>query len=110
MVAPITSAVKVRVYADFDFVGAGMGTSMLGGLNANDPAQGQTGQPITAGMAQTLRLQVGEQVLGNGGSITLAELLTALDAIATDFAGASGTPLITASVLAQINGWATGNP
>lgn len=110
MVAAITSAVKCRVYVDFDFVGAGTGIVQLGGLYANDPAQGQTGVPMDAGMAQTLRMQVGEQILGNGGAITLAEILTALDQVATDFAGASGTPLITAAILAQINGWATGNP
>ena len=49
MVAPITSATKIRVYLDFDAAAAGGGTSMLGGLFANDPAQGQGASPIAAG-------------------------------------------------------------
>ena len=110
MVAPITSAVKIRVYIDFDAVGAGMGSVMLGGLNANDPTQGQLASPITAGNAQTLRKQVSEQILGTGGSITLAEIAAALVVVSTDIAGATGTPIISTADLAQINGWATGNP
>ena len=110
MVAAIISGVKLRVYCDLDFIGSGTGTVLMGGLNANDPAQGQTQQPIAAGVAQTLRMQVAEVVLGNGGSITEAEILTALQQIASDLAAATGTPLITPAILAQINGWATGNP
>lgn len=110
MVASITAAVKLRVYLDVDAVAVGGGTVMVGGLYANDPGQGQGLQPSAAGNAQTKRLQVGETVLGYSGNITLAEIQTALVAVANDFAGASGTPQITADVLAQINGWATGNP
>lgn len=110
MVAPITSATKIRVYIDFDAVSAGGGTTMLGGLYANDPGQGQGASPIAAGFAQTLRLQVAEIVAGYNGALTLAEISTALTNVAADIAGATGTPIITAAILAQINGWATGNP
>jgi hypothetical protein len=37
-------------------------------------------------------------------------MLTALQTIASDFAAASGTVLITADLLAQINAWNTGSP
>jgi hypothetical protein len=49
-------------------------------------------------------------VPGTAGAITEANLLTALQTIASDFAAATGTPLITADILAQINAWQTGSP
>lgn len=110
MVAPVTAAVKLRVYVDIDAVAVGGGTSMLGGMYANDPPQGQAGYPIAAGNAQTMRLQVSEAVLGYNGAITLAQIDTALKAASDDLAGATGTPIITTATLATINGWATGNP
>ena len=110
MVAPITTAVKLRVYVDFDSVSAGTGTTLIGGLNANDPGFGQSLYPGASGAAQTKRRQVAEQVLGAGGSITLAEIAAAITAAGAALAGSSGTPLITAADLAEINGWATGNP
>lgn len=110
MVASINSAVKVRVYIDVDFLGAGQGPSGLGAGFSNNPGFGQAGNPGLAGGAQTRRYQAGEMVLGSGGSITLAQIQTALVAIANDFAGASGTPQITAAELAIINGWNTGQP
>ena len=109
-VTPITAAVKIRLYADFDAVAPGGGSVMMGGLNANDPGQGQSLYPIAAGNAQTMRLQVAELILGYNGSITLAEIDTALKQLADDLAGSTGTPIITAATLATINGWATGNP
>lgn len=110
MVAAITAATKMRVYVDFDAMAVGGGTVMLGGLYANDPGQTQNGYPSAAGNAQTLRLQVGETIVGYSGNVTLAEIQTALVAIANDLAGATGTPIITAATLATINGWATGGP
>lgn len=110
MVAAITAAVKLRVYVDIDAMAVGGGTVMVGGLYANDPGQGQGLAPSAAGNAQTMRRQVGETVLGYSGNVTLAEIQTALVAIANDLAGATGTPIITTADLAQINGWATGNP
>ena len=110
MVAPITSAVRLRVYVDLDFVGAGTGIVLLDQGQANMPGYGQGPSSGAAGLAQTMRKQAGEVVLGNGGAITLAEIDTALKAAADDIAGATGTPFISAADLATINGWATGNP
>lgn len=110
MVAAITGAVKLRVYVDIDAMAIGGGSVMLGGLYANDPGQTQSLYPSAAGNAQTMRLQVGETVLGYSGNITLAEIDTALKAVADDLAGATGTPIITAATLATINGWTTGSP
>lgn len=110
MVASIPNAVKVRVYVDLDMVAGGVGATATGVNQANNPGFGQAATPGIVGMGQTLHLQAAEQVLGAGGSITLAEIQAALVAIANDLAGASGTPIITAAILAQINGWATGSP
>ncbi len=110
MVAPITSAVRLRLYVDFDSVGAGTGVVLMGQNQSNLPGYGAALTPGVTGNAQTMRLQIAEMVLGNGGSITLAEILTALDQAATDLAGASGTPIIDAATLATINGWAAGSP
>ncbi len=104
-------AVKVRVYVDFDQVGEGAGTVLGGGQSqANNPGFGQASGPGSVGIAQTLRMQAGEQVLGTSGALTLAQIQTAMVAIANDLAGASGTPQITAAILAQINAWNTGSP
>jgi 2-keto-3-deoxy-6-phosphogluconate aldolase len=110
MVASIGSAVKVRVYLDIDFVGGGTGTVLLAQNQSNMPGFGAALGPGPGGNAQTMRLQVGETVAGVGGSITEAQLLTALQNVASDFAAASGSPIITPAILATINGWATGNP
>lgn len=105
------SYARIRVYVDIDSIGPGMGPSGLGGLNANDPASGQSAGPTMAGNAQTLRIQDSTAVVpGTPGSYTVANFNTALSTIVTDIAGASGTPLITAAILAQINGWNSGSP
>lgn len=104
------SQVVVQVTVDFVQIGAGQGGVMLGAQQANHPGQGQSEQPITVGNAQTLRLSVAEAVPGTAGSITVANILTALQSAATDLAGSTGTPIITATTLATINGWQTGNP
>jgi hypothetical protein len=40
--------------------------------------------------------------------VTLANINTALTSIVADLAGASGTPLITPAMIAQIQAWASG--
>jgi hypothetical protein len=77
---------------------------------SNNPGQGQAINPIMMPGSQMLYLQDAEIVPGTDGSVTLANLNTALTAAVTAFAAASGTPLITAALLAQINAWSTGSP
>jgi len=108
MPSPVALRVSVRVR--FEIVGAGTGPSGLGGLNADDPAYGQSLSPGAAPVAQTLYFQDAEPVPGTPGSWTLANLKTALDAASTSLAGSTGTPIIDASELAIINGFATGSP
>ncbi len=108
MAAPIALRVSVRVRVEA--VAAGGGVSTLGGLNADDPAYGQSLSPGQAPMAQTIYFQDAEPVPGTAGSWTLANIKTALDAASTTFAGSSGTPIIDATTLAQINAWSTGSP
>jgi len=108
MASPI--AYRLRVSWRVEAVAAGGGVSTLGGLNADDPAYGQSLQPGQAPMAQTLYFQDTEIVPGTSGSLTLANIKTAADAASTTLAGSSGTPLIDAATLAQINAWATGSP
>jgi hypothetical protein len=103
-------ALRVRVYVDVDFVGPGTGSALVGGLNANDPAYGQSLLAGDTAVAQTIRFQTSQQVPGAAGSTTLANLLTALNNAASTIAGSSGTPIINAATLAQINAWNTGSP
>jgi hypothetical protein len=49
-------------------------------------------------------------VPGTAGSVTVANILTALTTASNNIAGATGTPIIDATTLAEINGWQTGNP
>lgn len=100
-------AIKLRCYIDFDYIGAGSGPALMGQNQANNPGVGQGLGPATVGAAQTMRLQVAEAVAG-GNTPTLAQIDTALKAIADDIAGAAGTPIITADILAQLQAWATG--
>lgn len=103
-------ATKLRVQVFFENVGEGVGGSGMGQAQSQNPGFGQGAGPGTVGSGQQLYMQAAEQIVGTDGSLTLAQIQTALVAIANDLAGASGTPLITAAILAQINGWATGNP
>jgi hypothetical protein len=103
-------AVKIRVSINLDQIGEGMGSSAVGQSQARNPGMGQGLGPGTVGSGQTMELLVGEQVLGTDGALTLANIQTALTNIANDFAGASGTPIITAALLAQINAWNSGSP
>lgn len=110
MVAAVPMGLRVSVRVRVEAVGGGTGTSGIGGLNADDPAYGQSLYPGAAPIAQTIYFQDAEQVPGTPGSITLANINTALTSAVTTIAGATGTPLIDATTLAQINAWYTGNP
>lgn len=106
MAIKLRVSVRMRVEA----VGAGTGTSGIGGLNADDPAQGQSLYPSAAALAQTMYFQDVEPIPGTDGAVTLANINTALSNAVTAFAGATGTPIIDATTLAQINGWFAGTP
>lgn len=91
---------RIRLYADFDWVGDGMGPSGLYIAAANNPGLGSVGN------AQTLRLQVMQPIQAVDPDVpTEAEIQAAVVA-----AGAQLSALITAAVTAQIQGWATGQP
>ena len=96
------------------WVPQGSGNTFIGqGAQANVPGQGQTQVARINFEAQVRQYIAGESVpvaVGSEGSVTLANINTALTNIVTDFAGASGTPIITAAELALIQGWATGSP
>lgn len=77
---------------------------------SNNPGQGQSQVPIMMPIAQFKYLQDAEPVPGTAGSTTLANINTALTAAVATFAGTTGTPLITAAILAEINAWHTGSP
>jgi hypothetical protein len=91
----------------------GGGNATLGQYQANIPGQGQTQQPHMTFVAQMRQYIVGEPVpiaAGSEGSVTLANIKTALDAISVDLAGSTGAPIITPAELAIIQGWASGGP
>jgi hypothetical protein len=103
-------AYKVRVYVDVDWVGEGSGGAGLAGSTSsvgmsNYPSQGIANYPIAVGNAQTMRFQDQEPVGGTLDAPTAANIGAAITAAATDI-----QTQITAAVLAQIQGWATGGP
>lgn len=100
----------IRVTIDVVQVGAGMGGVMVGQSQANNPGYGQGVGAGEVGNAQTKRYQDAVQVPGTAGGVTLANINTALTQAVTDFAGSSGTPIISTAELATINGWQSGNP
>jgi hypothetical protein len=103
-------AYRVRCYIDIDWVGDGGGTVLGGGISqANNPGFTGADGSGSVGVAQTRRYQTSEQIPG-GDAPTLANILTALQSCASDFAAASGTVKITAAELALIQAWATGGP
>lgn len=102
-------ALRVSVRVRVEAVPVGAGPAGLGGLNADDPSYGQSLLPGATSFAQTKYFQDAEPVPGTAGSITLANIKTALDAASTTFAGSSGTPIIDATTLATINAWFSGN-
>jgi len=91
-------------------VGAGTGTVLMGQNQGNNPGVGPLAGPGSLGNAQMLFMNDAALVPGTDGSVTLANFLTALQTVASDFAAATGTPLITPAILAQINAWSTGSP
>lgn len=103
-------ALMANVTIDFVEVGPGTQSVLLGQFQANVPGQGQSQYAHIVGNAETLRLSDAVQVPGTPGSYTVANILTALQTAASDFAGATGTPLVTAAVLASLNGWNSGQP
>ena len=76
----------------------------------NNPGQGQSQVPIIMPLDQFKFYMDAEPVPGTAGAITLANINTALTNAVTTLAGASGTPLISATDLATINAWNTGSP
>lgn len=100
----------IRVTIDICQVGAGVGAVMAGQSQANNPGFGGSAGPGEVGNAQTMRLQDAVQVPGTAGSVSLANINTALTQAVADFAASSGTVLITTPILATINGWQSGNP
>ncbi len=104
------SQVRIEVEVRFMQVPAGGGTVMMGQAQGNNPGVGPLAGPGTLGNAQMLFMNDATPVPGTSGSVTKANILTALQTIASDFAAASGTTLITTALLAEINGWQTGSP
>jgi acetyl-CoA carboxylase carboxyltransferase component len=104
------SAVRIEVELRIMQVPKGGGTVMMGQSQANNPGVGPLAGPGSLGNAQMLFMNDATVVPGTSGSVTLANMLTALQTIASDFAAASGTTLITADLLAQINAWNSGSP
>ncbi len=102
--------VIVMVEVRFAQVQGGMTAVQVQQNQSNNPGQGQDQLPIIMPESQMLYFQDAEPVPGTNGAITLANILTALQAAAATLAGASGTPLITAANLAQINAWNSGSP
>lgn len=107
-------AIRMRVYCDIDWVGDGAGGALLGQNQANDPGYGSALGPGAAGVGQTLRLQVAEQVPG-GDSPTAANFTTAFTQLATDLGtmiSASPNPFngSTATALSIVQGWSSGLP
>ena len=82
----------------------------VGQSQSNNPGQGQDAIAIDLPMAQFKYFQDAEQVYGTAGSVLLSEINTALKAAADTIAGASGTPLLTTTILAEINAWQSGSP
>jgi hypothetical protein len=99
------AGILIRVYADFSTMPIGTGGVGIvpGGGYANEPGMGASLGPAPGENAQTLRLQQKEATVQASGTITEAELATALTSAATDLASQ-----LTAAIVAQINGWSTG--
>ncbi len=95
---------RIVIQANYQWVPAGAAGAALGQMQANNPGMGASLIPGAVGNAQTLQHIQGEQVPGSNAP-TLANFTTALQSGATDLAAQ-----ITAAVLAQMQGWASGNP
>lgn len=102
----------VQVTAEVMWAPAGGGGSLVGQQQANVAGQGQTQQPRIVPIAQWTQYIDAEPVpvaVGSEGSVTVANIKTAIDAASTAIAG-TGSPLINATQLAIIQGWASGSP
>ena len=104
------SQVRIEVEVRFMQVGAGTGIVGMAQQQGNTPGVGPLGAPGIGGNAQMLFMNDATQVPGTSGSVTKANILTALQTIAADFAAASGTTLVDTDILARINGWQVGSP
>jgi len=93
-------------------VAAGTTGVQVGQEISNSPGMGTASPPlpIMLPLAQFMYFQDAEPIPGTDGAITLANINTALTAAVLTLAGATGTPKITAALLAQINAWSTGSP
>lgn len=118
---PLALQVNVEVV----WVTGGTGSTFVEQAQAAVAGQGQL-QPITAGrdvgfagtglphaarVAQSRTYRDFEAIpvgAGSEGSVTLANINTALSNAVTALAGASGTPIISPTELAIIQNWATG--
>lgn len=88
----------------------GGGTVLSQGAQGNNPGVGPLDSVGAVGNAQMKFYNNAVMVPGTAGSITLANLLTALQTNASDFAAASGTVIFTAAEIAEINNWQLGSP
>jgi hypothetical protein len=106
-----SGAIGIRITIDIDYIGAGTGVTLMGQAQGDNPGIGSAAGPGSVGNGQTLRLlDKVAPVPGTPGALTVANFNTALTTAVSDFAAASGTPIITAALLAQINGFFTGSP
>src|SRR5215472_437579 len=83
-------------------IAAGGGVGQATGQNARTA--------FTAQVVQFISFEPVPVAAGSEGSVTLANLNTALTNAIADITGSSGTPFINAAVLAMIQNWASGNP
>lgn len=104
------SQVRIEVELRVMQVPAGGGTVLMGQAQGNNPGVGPLASIGSLGNAQMKFFNDATMVPGTAGAITKANLLTALQTIASDFAAASGTTLFTTDLIAEINGWQTGDP
>lgn len=104
------SQVRIEMELRIMQVPAGGGTALMGQQQANNPGVGPLARPGTVGNSQMKFFNNATIVPGTSGSITKANLLTALQTMASDFAAATGTTLFTTDIIAEINGWQTGQP
>lgn len=103
---PLAVEVTVQVM----WVSGGTGSALIEDLQANVSGQGQTNNSHPARIAQFYINNDWEGIPvapGSEGSVTLANIKTAIDAASTALAGA-GSPKITAADLGRIQSWASG--
>lgn len=104
------SQLRIEVELRIMQVPAGGGTVMMGQAQGNNPGVGPLAGIGTLGNAQMKFMNDAVVVPGTSGSVTLANINTALTTMVADFAAATGSPLITADLLAEFNAWQTGSP